>query len=237
VPVLNLLSDREGDPAPPTTDPNYRLWEVAGTAHSDYFIGYQSVYGHGPRVLSDQAPVDEAGYRKIIDAAGNYGQIPDPMLGTCTLAGASMPMHYATSTALHQLNRWVRTGKRPAPTPRFAFTADGKLAQDSYGNTMGGIRMPPIEVPVARYESTLCNLGGITVPFTDAQVRALYPSFDVYQAKMRRATDRAVRQGWLLGTDAVDQMRRVCSLRSRYPASDRGSCRAYTPPRFGSRTR
>jgi hypothetical protein len=237
VPVLNLLSDREGEPAPPTGDRNYRLWEVAATAHSDYFIGYQSVNGHGPRVLADQAPVDEAGYRRIIDAAGNYGQIPDPLLGTCTLAGASMPMHYATSTALHQLNRWVRTGKRPAPTPRFAFTADGKLAKDSYGNTMGGIRMPPVEVPVARYESTVCELGGITIPFTDAQLRAAYPSFEVYQGKMRRATNRAVRHGWLLRPDAVDQMRRVCSVRSRYPASDRGTCRAYTPPRFARKAR
>jgi hypothetical protein len=237
VPVLNLLSDREGEPAPPTDDRNYRLWEVAATAHSDYFIGYQSVKGHGPRVLADQAPVDEAGYRAIIDGAGNYGQIPDPLLGTCTLAGASMPMHYATSTALHQLNRWVRTGKRPGPTPRFAFTAAGKRAKDAYGNTMGGIRMPPVEVPVARYESTLCELGGITIPFTDAQLQATYPSFDVYQDKMRRATDRAVRRGWLLRPDAVDQMRRVCTVQSRYPASARGTCRSYTPPRFASRPR
>jgi hypothetical protein len=52
---------------------------------------------------------------------------------------------------------------------------------------------------------------------------------------MKRATDRAVRRGWLLRPDAVDQMRRVCSIRSRYPESDRGKCRPYTPPRFASR--
>lgn len=237
VPVLNLLSDREAEPTPPTNDRNYRLWEVAATAHSDYFIGYQSVYGHGPRVLADQPAVDRAGYRKVIDAAGNYGQILDPMLGTCTVAGASMPMHYATSTALHQLDRWVRTGRRPAVTPRYRFTADGKLAKDAHGNTLGGIRMPPVEVPVARYESTTCELGGITIPFTDGQIHALYPTFADYQEKMRQATDRAVRSGWLLRPDAVDQMRRVCSVRSRYPAGDRGTCAPYAPPRFASRAK
>jgi hypothetical protein len=235
VPVLNLLSDREAEPSEPTTDPRYRLWEVAATAHSDYFIGYQSVYGEGPRV-ADQPAADRAGYREIIDKAGNYGQIVDPMLGTCTLAGATMPMHYATSTALHQLNRWVRTGKRPAVTPRYKF-ADGKLAKDEFGNSMGGIRMPPVEVPVARYESTSCNLGGITVPFTDQQIRDLYPSFAVYQDKMRRATDRAVRHGWLLRPDAIDQMRRVCTVQSRYPEADRGTCKSYWPPRFASKAR
>jgi hypothetical protein len=233
VPVLNLLSDREAEPTAPTTDPRYRLWEVAATAHSDYFIGYQSVYGNGPRV-ADQPAADRAGYREIIEAAGNYGQVVDPKLGTCTLAGAAMPMHYATSTALHQLNRWVRTGKAPPVTPRYRFAA-GKLAKDEFGNSMGGIRMPPVEVPVARYESTSCNLGGITVPFTDQQIQQLYPTFRVYQDKMRRATNRAVRRGWLLRPDAIDQMRRACTVQGRYPAADRGTCRPYTPPRFASR--
>ncbi len=232
VPVFNLLSDREAEPPAPTDDPLYRLWEVAATAHSDYFIGTQSVQGNGRRV-ADQPPTDHAGYRDIMHAAGNYGQLPDPLYGTCTLAGATMPMHYATSSALHWLDRWVRTGKRPPAAPRYEFDAEGSLAKDEFGNTLGGVRLPPVEVPVATYESTSCNLGGITVPFTDAQVRELYPSFAVYQAKMRRATDRAVRRGWVLRPDAKDQMRRVCDIRSRYPADDRGTCRSYTPPRFG----
>jgi len=236
VPVLNLLSDREAEPDPPTKDPLYRLWEVAATAHSDLFIGYQSVHGNGPRVAG-QPPADRAGYRSIMEAAGNYGQVLDPLLGTCTVAGAAMPMHYATSTALHELNRWVRTGSPPAATPRYQFTPTGELAKDEYGNTKGGIRLPPVAVPVARYESTACNLGGITIPFSDVQLQQLYPTFADYDAKMRRATDRAVRQGWLLRPDAVDQMRRVCAVRPRYPAADRGTCRGYGPPAFGSASR
>jgi hypothetical protein len=94
-----------------------------------------------------------------------------------------------------------------------------------------------VDVPVARYESTLCELGGITVPFSDAQVQALYPTFDRYQRLMERATDRAVRRGWLLRPDARDLMRRVCAVQSRYPAELRGTCRSgtYRPPRFATR--
>ncbi|WP_460712633.1 alpha/beta hydrolase domain-containing protein [Nocardioides dilutus] len=237
VPVLNLLSDREAEPEKPTKDRNYRLWEVAATAHSDFFIGVQSVDGNGPRV-ADQPAADRERYAEIMDHAGNYGQVPDPLHATCTLAGATMPMHYATSTALHQLNRWVRTGKRPARTPRYQF--DGtELAKDEHGNTLGGIRLPPVEVPVARYESTTCNLGGITVPFSDAQLQELYPTFDRYQLLMGRATDRAVRRGWLLPPDARDMMRRVCAVQPRYPAELRGTCTAatYDPPRFASNAR
>ena len=233
-PVLHLLSDLEADPSPPSDDPLYRLWEVAATAHSDYFIGYQSIFGNGPRT-ADQPALDRTGYDETIDAAGNYGQVPAPLHATCTAAGATMPMHYAASTALHQLDRWVRTGTAPPVTPRFTFDeTTGQLAKDEHGNTLGGIRMPPVEVPVATYLTTACGLGGITAPFTDAQVQALYPTFAVYQDKMRRATDRAVRRGWLLPPDARDQMRRVCTVRERYPAGSRGRCQDYRPPSFGS---
>ena len=235
VPALHLLSDREGDPAEPTDDPLYRLWEVAATAHSDYFIGYQSVFGNGPRV-TDQPAADRAGYREIIDAAGNYGQDPAPLQATCTVAGATMPMHYATSSAIHQLDRWVRTGVAPRATPRYQFQR-GTLAVDEHGNTRGGIRLPPVEVPVATYKSTLCNLGGVTVPFTDAQVQQLYPTFTDYRRRMAAATDRAVRQGWLLPADARDQMRRVCSVRDRYPADAQGPCGRYRPPAYDSAPR
>ncbi|MCW2796093.1 alpha/beta hydrolase domain-containing protein [Nocardioides sp.] len=231
VPVLHLLSDREASPQGPSNDPRYRMWEVAGTAHSDYWIGYQSVFGLTPRLV-DLPPQDRGDYRATISAAGNYGQIPAPLDVACIVAGATMPMHYATSTALHQLDRWVRTGKAPPVTPRYTFRA-GKLATDRHHNTRGGIRLPPIEVPVASYRSTACPLGGLTIPFGNPKIRALYPSFDVYQAQMRKATDTAVRRGWLLRPDAADQMRRVCTVRARYPASERGTCRSYTPPAFG----
>src|SRR5207249_11561771 len=128
-------------------------------------------------------------------SAGNYGEVIHPLLGVCIAAGSTMPMHYADSAAIHQLNEWVAKGSAPHNGPRFAFAA-GTLAKDQYDNTLGGIRLPPIDVPVARYESTTCQLGGITVPFTDAQIQSLYTTHANYYALMKTHADDAVVRGW-----------------------------------------
>jgi hypothetical protein len=223
VPVLHLLSDEEASPDAPNTTQNYRLWEIAGTAHSDLWIGYHQVFGQGPRVLAD-APQRPAWAEDKLDVpAGNYGEHITPLMVTCILAGATMPMHYATSTAIHRLDEWVRTGVAPPNGPRFQF-ASGKLAKDQFGNTLGGIRLPPIDVPVARYVSTVCVLGGITLPFTDAQLHLLYPTHAVYYAKMAAATHAAVTAGWLLPEDATDLLKRACAAKIRWQEFGAGGC-------------
>jgi hypothetical protein len=91
-----------------------------------------------------------------------------------------------------------------------------------------------VEVPVATYRSTDCELGGITVPFDPVTLLQRYPTYADYEARMVAATDRAVRAGWLLPEDAVDQLRRACAVRERYPAStDTCGWEDYTPPPFG----
>jgi hypothetical protein len=230
--VLNLLSDLEADTsAPDPAEPNYRLWEIAGAAHSDFFIGYQSVFGLGPRTLGDAPQLSQAQYDDLIDVAGNYGEQLHPMLATCVVAGATMPMHYATSAAIHQLDAWVRGGAAPSNGPRFTLNATGQVATDDLGNTRGGIRLPPAEVPVARYRSTTCGLGGLTIPLTDVEIQQRYPTPADYYARMRAATDAAVSAGWLLPPDAVDQMRRACRAQNRWGGAT-VQCPAYTPPPF-----
>lgn len=234
VKVLHLLSDLEAlddgfDPA--TADPNYRLWEIAGTAHADLFVGHQSIAGYGQRVLG-LPKQNKAQYDSVILTAGNYGEVLNPELAVCIAAGATMPMHYAASTAIHQLAEWVRGNKPPRSGPRFAFSG-GALAKDQHGNTKGGIRLPPIDVPVARYVSTLCQLGGITVQFTDVELLLLYGTHAEYYAQMAARTDQAVADGWLLPPDAIDLMKRACAAQIRFPLSG-GECAAYTPPAFDS---
>ena len=87
-PVLHLLSDREASPAAPTTDRNYRLWEIAGSAHSDFWIGYHQEVGQGPRTVAS-APKQPASAEEEVDAvAGNYGEQIHPMQAACIAAGA-----------------------------------------------------------------------------------------------------------------------------------------------------
>lgn len=233
VPVMQLNSDWAESTGEADDDPLYRLWDVAGSAHAGLFIGYQQVFGSGPRVAGLPA-MDEQGYRDTIEAAGDYGQMAfNPLYPACTVAGASFPMRYAVNTALRELDEWIRTGRAPRPAPRFEFEADGVTpARDADGNVLGGLRLPPIEVPVATYRSTDCELGGITVPFDPITLQQRYPTFADYERQLRQATNRAVRKGWLLPVDARDQMRRACAVKDRYPGSG-DECRSYRPPRFG----
>jgi hypothetical protein len=216
VPVLHLLSDSEADPAGPTTNQNYRLWEIAGTAHSDFWLGYNSVFGQGPRVLADAPKKPASADDELGVVAGNYGEMVHPLDAACILAGATMPMRYAVSNAIHRLDAWVRTGTAPANGPRFQFDASGQLAKDEHQNTLGGIRLPPIDVPVATYISTVCGLGGITVPFSDVQLHQLYPTHAAYYAQMKAATAASVNGGWLLPPDAADLLTRACAAKVRW---------------------
>ena len=220
VPILHLLSDAEASSEGPNQTQNYRLWEIAGTAHSDFWLGYQSVFGQGPRVLADAPQRPVSAWEEVSIAAGNYGEVLHPMLATCVLAGATMPMHYAASTALRRLDEWLRTGVAPPNGPRYTFDGNA-LALDEDGN---GIRLPPIDVPVARYVSTLCVLGGVTVPFTDVQLHMRYPTHGVYYAKMKAATEAAVSAGWLLPPDATDLLERACRAKVRWQDLSGGDC-------------
>jgi hypothetical protein len=217
VPVLHLLSDREATPQRPNTDTNYRLWEIAGTAHSDFWLGYNSVVGQGPRALADQPKKTPAEAEQVAVTAGNYGEIVHPMDATCVLAGATMPMRYSVAAAIHHLNAWVRTGVTPPVGNAYAFDATGSLAKDADQNSLGGIRLPPIDFPVATYVSTLCNLGGITVPFSDLQLRQRYPSFKTdYYDKIKTATADAVSKGFILSADGTDLLTRACAAKVRW---------------------
>ena len=235
VPVINLLSDAEAvdDGVDPNDlDPNVRLWEVAGSAHEDHWLGYLQTAGLGPRQFGGPQ-VSRAEYDAIVQAAGNYGEQITPTLATCFIGGAAMPMRYVVDSAIHQLTRWVDGGPAPRHGPRFQFSG-GAQAKDAYGNPLGGIRLPPMDVPVASYLSTACVLSGITLPFPDLQLQQMYGSHAAYYEQMADKTDDAVTAGWLLPEDAIDLMARACAARNRFGEA-LGPCAPYTPPAFDSR--
>ena len=216
-PVLHLQSDAEAaDQAAPQDGNNYRLWEIAGAAHSDFWIGYHQEVGQGPRFLG--APKRPAAAHEDLDTtAGNYGEVVHPMQATCILAGATFPMRYSVSAALDHLADWVRTGTPPPAGPRFQLNADGSLARDEHRNALGGIRLPPVDVPVASYESEACALGGLTRPFTELELRQLYPEGHAqYYALTKAKTIAAFKAGYILREDAQDFLVRACAARVRW---------------------
>ena len=216
-PVLHLLSDLEAEPEEPSAQSRYVLWEVAGAAHQDLWVGEHQELGQSRRVVAHlpKQPVAQDDLLHVV--AGNYGEQIDPAMEVCIAAGAAFPMRYAVAAAIHHLNLWARGGPAPPQPPRYEFDEDGNLAVDELGNARGGLRYPPIDVPVARYQSTACELGGITIPLSEPELLQRYPSHADYMQRMRAATAKVVAQGYLLPADAQELLQRAEAAAIRWP--------------------
>lgn len=202
VPVLWVDSEAETLQAPEGHAPDsglYRMWEIAGASHVDWYalqaLVYMALRSVLPPVLHPLLPAYDA------DAAIQYGE--RSYGGSCPQN--YFPDRYALKAALVSVDRWVRTGLPPASVPRFVRVG-GRPARDEHGNVLGGLRLPPIDVPIANYRATTCGLFGLTARFSPEVLGELYPTHDAYVAQMQAAADDAVARGVLLPADAAELM-------------------------------
>jgi len=120
------------------------------------------------------------------------------------------PMHLVAKAALRALTVWIQTGQAPVHAPRITVIpgATPKVVRDSDGIALGGIRTPPVDVPVAALSgvagpnpSVICLLLGSTKPFTNARLAALYPSRAAYLAHYDTDADATIKAGFVLPQD------------------------------------
>ena len=185
--------------------PNFRTWEVAGTAHVDTYMMVVGPTDQGPsaRDTTHLPPV-----QSILG-----GTVP------CDLPINSGPQHYVLSAALRQLTRWVRSGHAPASTPPLSVRPGfpPTIEHDPLGNAVGGIRTPQIDVPIAVLSGigqpvgSACGRFGTTIAFDAATLASLYRSHRSYVRAVNRATKRAVRGSVLLAIDAKAVRRAAAS--------------------------
>lgn len=212
-----------------------RVWQIAGASHVDAWIG---AYGKAEHNWDDTGVQQD--YSQ--ESAGNWG-LEGGQGGVCNLftgpdpvRADELPQQYTHDAAFAALQTWITTGREAAATPQLQFDPNGTASPDGdgggvdadqYGNALGGVRLPQIQVPVAQYQGT-CTvpegqvLIGTTRPFSDAQLQALYLTFASYRSRMCKASLADIRQGTLLPFDARDIDRRVKLARDRWPASAQG---------------
>ncbi|ABW13129.1 conserved hypothetical protein [Parafrankia sp. EAN1pec] len=120
------------------------------------------------------------------------------------------PMHIVVKAALHALDEWVVTGTAPAAAPRLELTQDDppQIARDTDDIARGGVRTPPVDVPVDVLSGTpgpnpsvTCSLFGSTTPLPAERLAALYPSSDAYLQKYTTAADSTIKAGFVLPAD------------------------------------
>ena len=146
------------------------------------------------------------------DAAKTQGAKFDTNTG-CVQQNAppnDVPIAMIVDGALAGLDRWSRGGSPPPhgePIRLEEPPGDGPQAQrDSFGNALGGVRTPALDVPIARYHPRMsgpgvCELWGYREPFAAAQLESLYPTHEQYLSKVRASVADLVAARWLTKRD------------------------------------
>jgi len=171
-----------------------RLWEMAGTAHADLYLVLtgNSDAGNDPSIAN------------VLEVTSPY-----PGILECPLPINSGPQHFIAKAAIHQLDRWVRTGVAPAAAARLEIAGDPPaFVLDELGNVKGGVRTPYVDVPVAALSGLgqpatpiVTSLLGTTRLFDKATLCRLYPDHGTYVTAVEKSTDTAVQAGFLMPED------------------------------------
>ncbi|MEZ5117749.1 MAG: alpha/beta hydrolase domain-containing protein [Candidatus Nanopelagicales bacterium] len=190
-PVLNLQTETDVSSSPlvrrpdaDTTTDRFRLWEVAGSAHNDEWASLQSL-----DLIARDFPL----------SISTDCQWRPPTTVT------RFPVRYVWHAALDRLDRWASGGAAPPTAPRIALSGD-RVLRDRDGNARGGVRIAPMDVPLARYAPTspgalFCGLTGAQTPFSAKKQATRYGTTARYVTKVRASTAADVRTGYLLRED------------------------------------
>lgn len=115
------------------------------------------------------------------------------------------PQHFVLKAALHALNRWMTDGAEPPSGELLMSDDSGAPLLDDNGNTLGGVRTPAVDVPIATLSGMpaasgdfICFLFGSTVPFTPEKLLELYPTHDAYVEQVTQAARAAREAGFVL---------------------------------------
>jgi hypothetical protein len=175
-------------------DSRFRLWEVTGASH----LNAAPVIEPGASPWVPTKPVAEP--RNLPRFSSSECQKDFPAgFGPNTL-----PLNYVVISAFEHIDRWIHGGPPPPRAARIETAADGSARTDPDGNALGGLRLPQLQVPAARYGTATgpCFLYGYRLPFEAARLRELYGTQDRYLAQLAAAARSQVEQGWLRPEEA-----------------------------------
>jgi len=175
-----------------TDDPMFRYYEIAGV-------------GHGltarPNVSNTIGAVVPKGVQGISDVAGASEFEPYDKI--------SLPVVWGMWRNMYD---WLEKGI-PMPRARRIARAnvEGNLARDRYGNAIGGIRLPWMDVPDARYVGVISQknpLEGGMKRFDAARMKQLYGSENAWNTLIRRRLGIMARERWIAPQDIELMMTR-----------------------------
>ena len=165
-------------------DPNlFRIYEIAGGSHAD---------AEGLQRTGEVISRDRGG--PILPPCGN--PLSPLAIG---------PVHRGS---LSNLVRWTQDGEPPPPNLLIELDADQVVVRDGFGNASGGVRLPPVDVPLGTYAPgnsgpLPCPVAGSFIAFDDATLDLLYPDHGAYVEPIAELAFALARTGYILRSDAV----------------------------------
>jgi hypothetical protein len=193
--VLNIgTSGRQDD------TPTFRYYEVAGAGHLTVHEGVEilpaNVLGPNPLFLEDlcQFPINST-------------------------ADGPVFFSYVVNALWENMEDQVQRGQVPPSAPLMDIDTDGSVARDAFGNGLGGVRLPSMDVPRATYTpgnqadpnlpgflqglgNLACRLASSVTPFDQATLDDLYPNHGSYVSQVAQAANELQMDGLLLPKDA-----------------------------------
>jgi hypothetical protein len=163
-------------------------------------------------IAARQADSDTFRLWEVAGTAHADAHLLGPIADTldCGAAINNGPLHLVAKAALRGLDAWVRNGAAPPEAARLDTTSvdPPEIRRDADGIALGGIRTPPVDVPVdvlsgvpGPNPSLLCLLLGSTAPLPDERIVELYPSRQDYEQLYESAADEAIEAGFVLADD------------------------------------
>jgi hypothetical protein len=178
---------------------SFRLWELNGSSH----------------VSADEELLQR------IQAFKEYPTSTPPLdFNVCDAQTDDLDEGAAVDTALTDLGDWDVNGTAPPSFPTLGISGTGTSATyalNVFGDTIGGMRLPQITVPIETLHGTPntgagngnCGLEGISVPYTTDELEDLYPTHQDYVTKFTKAARAAVQDGILEPYDSKDEIQQA----------------------------
>ena len=127
----------------------------------------------------------------------------------CQGNGSVFPTDAYFRAVAAELEQWAEKSTARPSVPRIQLAKFAKVSvakNDQYGNAIGGLRSPFLDVPLAKYEvhsagGPLCASIGNVTPLPADTLIQLYGDAGTYMAKFTKALRSAIGKGNLLGLD------------------------------------
>ncbi len=165
-------------------DDQFRLYEIAGVSHDS-----ATIYENFPT----EADAAKAGV--TIPSTEPCGITPPAVV-------IDFPYEYFFNAGAINLKLWD-AGVTPPYAERYVY--DGTtIVRDAYGNAVGGLRSPYVDVPISTYKMPTggaCPFIGSRIPFSAELLAQLYKNHGDYVNQVSKGVQQLLKEGFLLPMD------------------------------------